>query len=80
MSMNNTSSRNGAGKTSAPFVMREKIERLPIELMYKGMMLVDLNKVLEIVDAERPEDREVLPQSIVEKMQRQLQEIKRRSV
>ena len=75
----NTSS-IGAGITPAPFVMREKIERLPVELMYKGMRLVDLNKVLEIIDAERPEGREVLPQSTVEKMQQQLQEIRRWSL
>ena len=51
---------------------------MPVEMVYKDMVLVDLNKVLRIIDAETPEDTKVLlKQDVVSDSQR-IQEAMRR--
>lgn len=65
---------------SAPFAMelKRQIQLMPVEMVYKDMVLVDLNKVLRIIDAETPEDTKVLlKQDVVSDSQR-IQEAMRR--
>lgn len=51
---------------------------MPVEMVYKGKVLVDLDKVLRIVDAETPEDTKVLLEQSVVSNSGKLQEAMRR--
>lgn len=51
---------------------------MPVEMVYKGKVLVDLDKVLRIVDAETPEDTKVLLEQDVVSNSGKLQEAMRR--
>lgn len=51
---------------------------MPVEMVYKGKVLVDLDKVLRIVDAETPEDTKVLLREDVVSNSGKLQEAMRR--
>lgn len=51
---------------------------MPVEMVYKGKVLVDLDKVLRIVDAKTPEDTQVLLEQSVVSNSGKLQEAMRR--
>lgn len=58
--------------------LKRQIQLMPVEMVYKDMVLVDLNKVLRIIDAETPEDTKVLLKpDVVSDIQR-IQEAMRR--
>ena len=40
--------------------LRKQLQLMPVEMVYKGKVLVDLDKVLRIIDAETPEDQKIL--------------------
>lgn len=57
----------------------KELHQIPLQMMYKGMGLVNIVDVIEVFDrASRPESKDVLLKQTLEEMQRCLREIQGR--